>query len=284
MYKLKEDDYDVIMKENRFRLFNLSNYYQNQYWLSEYDDIRDELIDYSSKKLVKPLSFTDSALRLYHYHDETVKVRNYFISKSRVDYYNGLLSEKNNAISVYEKLKQIDINQHNVYFVTIDYRFTNEFLLAREDLDSIKSIVLKFKDTQIFNSVDGLLVKYEVQYSVYNSLLYIIPHIHFLVVLPKTESKELIRSIVEFFRNRIPNTESNSIEYTEITYNDKSYWNLSSYITKDFYKYIFHFKDRANQLDSYEVPLPHKIVLLYHLNNFHFYNSYRSLKFNLFHR
>lgn len=278
------DQYELILKENNRRIYILKNYYEKCNWLNEYDIYRDEYISFTSP-LIKRISFTNSHIRKYNLNDDTIPNGKYFLSKLRIDYYNGYLGELNNTTTVFDVLNKTDYNNGDrVYFFTVDYTISNEFFNVVSYLKKMKDIYKNLVHTKLFRLITGLIIKYEVSYSLYNGLLYYIPHNHLLIKTNVKDSSALLSSLFQYFHKYIPNTDDKAIHYKEITYNSYSYKSISKYITKDPYYSIFHYKDRSKNIDTFIVPQPHIVSLLYGINSFHFYNSYKDLKFRQFYR
>ena len=276
---MNDTDYDLILKENRRRLYILSNYYLNNNWIHDYDLYKDLYIDHT-KKLITKISYSNSYIRKFILHDDSIPTGNYHISKSRIDYYNGYIRQSNNSSIIFKLLQQIDTNKESVYFFTVDYTISSEFLNADIYLNNLKSIYKNLIHTKIFDLISGMILKYEVSYSLDNGLLRYIPHSHFLLKCNKSVSSQLINDLTLYLRKYLSSSQDNLIHYTEITYNKYSYNSLSKYISKDFYYSIFHFKDRSKNLDSFIVPQPHIITLLYKTSKFQFFTSYKDFRFN----
>ena len=80
---MNDTDYDLILKENRRRLYILSNYYLNNNWIHDYDLYKDLYIDHT-KKLITKISYSNSFIRKFILHDDSIPTGNYHISKSRI--------------------------------------------------------------------------------------------------------------------------------------------------------------------------------------------------------
>lgn len=275
---MKLEEYEYILKENKRRIFILKNYYERPNWLNDYNLYRDEYINFTSK-LVKSISFTNAKIRRDFLNDVTIPTGNYHISKSRIDCFNGYRQQEHNATSIFELLNKTDTQNESVYFVTVDYTIANDFFNADTYLNKLKAIYKNLVHTSFYNEITGLIIKYEIAYSIYKGLLYYIPHSHLLLKYNKNNSIDIIQSFTEYVRKHIDNTRDNAIKCNEITYNSYSYKDLSGYISKDFYYTIFHFKDRCNAIDSFIIPQPHIISLIYSIGSFRFFSSYKQFKF-----
>lgn len=281
---MNNEEYNLILKENNRRIFILKNYYEQPNWLSEYDNYRDSYINYTSK-IVQRLSFSNAFIRKYFLNDDTIKLGNYYLSNLRINYYNGYKGETNNAESIFNLMNDIDLRKEVILFFTVDFTISNEFDNVGTYLKNLKSIYKKFLQTNAYNLITGLIIKYEVAYSLYKGCLFYIPHSHLLIKCDSINKDNVVNDLIKYLNKYIGSIWGKPCyHYKEITYNQMSYNKLASYISKDFYYSIFHYKDRLKNIDSFIVPQPHIITLLYNVQSFQCFSSYKDFRFKVYWR
>ena len=281
---MNDDECALILKENNRRIFILKNYYEKSNWLNEYDCYRDEYINFSNK-ILKRISFTNSYIRLNFLNDDIIKTGNYYLSHLRQDYYNGYLAEKNNTSSIFNIMNRLELRNEVILFFTVDYTISNEFDNVGVYLKNLKSVYKKFLETNTYNLINGLIIKYEVAYTLYKGCLFYIPHSHLLIKCESINKDKVINSLIKHLNKWIGDVWGKPCyHYKEISYNPMSYNGLAKYISKDFYYSIYHYKDRAKNIDSFIIPQPHIITLLYNVKSFQYFSSYKQFKFTPYRR
>lgn len=275
------EELQLIVNENQYRNHILCDYYDTKYWLSEYNDIRDELIDYTNKK-AKTLSLSTNCIRYKCLHED-IEPCDYHISRLGLDFYNGYTSQENNALTLLNTVLKTDIEQYQLFFLTIDFAHLLDYTLLISTMESMKKTIVNLLHNPIQRLIQGLVLKYELSWSVYNNLLYNNPHCHLIMKVHKDNVNEVLNFYSNYFLKHLKNP---AIDFNvkPITNNFYSYKDITHYICKDVYSYIFHYIDRKGNRDTFKVPLPHIIYILYNLKHFRFLHSYKDLKFKLYYR
>lgn len=279
---MKKERVSYMVKENQFRLMILNNYYMKFHWLKEYDNVRDELIDYTSN-LITPLSLSTNCLRLKFLHDKSVKDCNYHLSRIRLDTVNSLLSEINNSKTVFKLMKGIDSLESKYLFVTVNFAHLLDYQRITEVNGIIDSKLLSLKNNLIPDLIQGLISKYELSYSVRDNLLYLNPHVHLLIKTKIKDSDTLTEYLKNYFTKFVESPE-NDFNIKSVNNSDLDYKKLANYICKDYYKQLFHYDITKIHPDYYNVPYTHIAYLCYKSANRKFLKSYKELRFSLYQR
>lgn len=259
--------YQDIVNENRYRL-NI---------LEKYDLIlfkQLSLFQYQMKELADSL-YNQISLSTNKIRREILKEQmkdmtaTYYYSKSRVDRLVSYKSERSNINRLYERLKTKSSDSAYL-FITIDYIHTTEYINILSYITTMKNIIKKLLNTSFYKDIEGLFVKYEISFGMYKNKLHISPHIHLILNAKESLLDTLKLNLIEYFKLYIHESENN-IDIKKITDNEKSYYNISKYICKDFYTSIFHNKDGSIT--------PYQIIVFISLQtrNFRFINSYKNL-------
>ena len=275
-----EDLYRLIVNENQHRL-NVFKYFNDPFPDDKYYLIDSVMRDYANK-LLKRLSFSTNFIRRFILNDN-ITAACYKLSKLRIDYYNGNYSERGNKNTVFNMLRTIDKTKYKYYFVTIDYAHLTNYFDLEQSLNNMKDIIKRFIHTDIFRKLSGLIVKYETNWNLYNNVLTLTPHYHFIIKVDININSNLIDCLYEYFA-KVVNNPDKDISIKPITDTDKSYYNISKYITKDVYTRVFHYIGKNDEVDKYKVPYSDIVYVCLKLNKFQVFNSYKDLHFKLKYR
>ena len=270
-----------IVNENAFRLYVLKNYNNLLNWIADYNKFKPEIADYI-ESIRLPLEMSNNYYKL-NYLKEPIKDRKYYPSKLKIDYSYSLECAKNNAETIYNLLLKIDFNEYELLFLTIDFAHLLDYTLFMDRLNSYRKMFLYLTQNLIPNLMTGLILKYELAYSLNNDLLYLNPHCHCIIKVPKTKEQELKQTLYNYFCKSLDKPEID-FHITNISKDKESLIKISKYICKDVYKYIFHYIDRKKGYTSFKIPFAHIAFIISQLKNYHFIHSYGDLKFKLYYR
>ena len=271
MFKMSNEDsityYQDIVQENRYRLNIFKKY---DLILFKEFSMYQYLMNSLAESLYNQISLSTTRIRRDKLKEPNIdKEATLYYSKSRIDRLKGARTERNNTISLKNKLL-LNMSDSAYLFVTIDYIHSNDFLSIPLYLTTLKNIMKKFLHTSMFNQLDGLIVKYELSFGMYKNKLSATPHIHLILSLKPDLIESLKLSLTEYFKEFIHYDET-SIDIKEIEKTDKSFKDISKYICKDFYTTVFHNKDKS--ITPYQVIM----YTLLQTRNFRFINSYKNL-------
>lgn len=243
-----------LFRENLFR-YNLINSIDRAELA---DNHKLQSIYDSAKKLSYSATFIDSLIK-----HETPKT---LYSKLRYDSYNSLnefIRTKNILLAEFERLKK----SKSFIFSTILLD-----LIPLSDLHNLKQYLrlaqkqlTRLKRSKRFKAVISyFVIKYELSWTISNSAIYLLLHIHFILAVDNTldNTIEAIRGIIlKYFTNHI------SIDIQQV----KSITRVTSYILKSVDNAIFH------ESKKFIVPPIYKLIVLSELKGFHLLTTSRNL-------
>ena len=272
--------YKFIINENYHRLKVLQNY--DKPFLDEYINYEKEFDSFSSK-LCKQLSMSTNYIRKHFLNDYNVISASYHLSKSRLDFYNGALSQIKNADRIYSILENVDTENYDLYFITLNYCHASDLTNLNIILHNMKYMYKNYIRTDDYNLIDGMIIKYELCWNLYDNTLVLSPHNHIILKVSKNNT-----SVIDKFRDHfrlVLDNPDNDLNIKLIQDNNEDRLKVAKYISKDVYSQVFHFnnKNKENK-DPYAIPYEKIMYVLLHLNNYQFLNSYKDLQFNIFYR
>ena len=271
-----ESLYRFIVNENLHRI-KILNCFNDPFPDDRYIIFNQSMIDLSSK-LVKQLSFSTNYIRKKILNESNVINAGYHLSKSRLDYYNANYSQMNNANTIFNILNNSDKIKYKYYFVTIDYAHMSNLINLNVILHNMKYFIKNFTHTDTFSQIDGLIVKYELNWNIYDKTLVLSPHYHLII---KVNNKFNTNPIEELKQTLSPILDNPDKDFNikVIDTNPDSLYRVANYISKDVYYRVFHYINKGKVVDSYQIPYSDIVFTILNLNNYQFFNSYKELYF-----
>ena len=271
-----ESLYRFIVNENLHRI-KILNCFNDPFPDDRYIMFNQSMIDLSSK-LVKQLSFSTNYIRKKILNESNVINAGYHLSKSRLDYYNANYSQMNNANTIFNMLNNSDKIKYKYYFVTIDYAHMSNLINLNVILHNMKYFIKNFTNTNTFSQIDGLIVKYELNWNIYDKTLVLSPHYHLII---KVNNKFNTNPIDELKQTLSPILDNPDKDFNikVIDTNPDSLYRVANYISKDVYYRVFHYINKGKVVDSYQIPYSDIVFTILNLNNYQFFNSYKELYF-----
>ena len=271
-----ESLYRFIVNENLHRI-KILNCFNDPFPDDRYIIFNQSMIDLSSK-LVKQLSFSTNYIRKKILNESNVINAGYHLSKSRLDYYNANYSQMNNANTIVNMLNNSDKIKYKYYFVTIDYAHMSNLINLNVILHNMKYFIKNFTNTNTFSQIDGLIVKYELNWNIYDKTLVLSPHYHLII---KVNNKFNTNPIDELKQTLSPILDNPDKDFNikVIDTNPDSLYRVANYISKDVYYRVFHYINKGKVVDSYQIPYSDIVFTILNLNNYQFFNSYKELYF-----
>lgn len=271
-----ESLYRFIVNENLHRI-KILNCFNDPFPDDRYIIFNQSMIDLSSK-LVKQLSFSTNYIRKKILNESNVINAGYHLSKSRLDYYNANYSQMNNANTIFNMLNNSDKIKYKYYFVTIDYAHMSNLINLNVILHNMKYFIKNFTNTNTFSQIDGLIVKYELNWNIYDKTLVLSPHYHLII---KVNNKFNTNPIDELKQTLSPILDNPDKDFNikVIDTNPDSLYRVANYISKDVYYRVFHYINKGKVVDSYQIPYSDIVFTILNLNNYQFFNSYKELYF-----
>ena len=275
----RDDYFKLIVVENQYRL-KVLNYYDIPY-LEKYTEYANELKDFIDKLKVE-LSLSTNYIRKNILNDGTVTSANYKKCKRLIDYSKGLKYSRENAKSLYQVLSNINPKYNSLYFITIHHYHLSDLSNLYDCLLGMKQLYYNLVHTELFKSINGMFLKYELSWSLYKNTLILNPHTQIIISVSSPCRDSVIISRVKDYFSKVVLDKDKDINIKQVSMELESLKRLSNYINKDTYDFIFHSTPKQKDKDLFSIPFPDIVFILLKTKGFHFINSYKTLKIKLY--